>query len=230
MSLLIVPTEASCMLAYVSSGACGMRQGLYNVLLHICVHVCHLCRRAAVRSHDSFPYMHEWIESQERGESYLARTHFHSRSLQVKYPAGFRPGMYEATYRTYGKLLNTVDEPRVTSLPGKLMALGERVMTHAFVCVCVYGDMRTVSLLIDADLPGGRLYVPTYPPCACAHTLLHKLLAHRHTYVRRHASYSVARAGWGLVVLVTISTYTAGGWVGWAGRVGGGDVRKMFHT
>eukprot|EP00198_Chlamydomonas_reinhardtii_P002601 XP_001691937.1 predicted protein [Chlamydomonas reinhardtii] len=85
---------------------------------------------------------------------------------KVKYPAGFRPGMYEATYRTYGKLLNTVDEPRVTSLPGKLMALGWGLVVLVTISTYTAGlTARLTAVNIQtkisgiADLPGRKVGV-----------------------------------------------------------------------
>ncbi|KAG2429089.1 hypothetical protein HXX76_011329 [Chlamydomonas incerta] len=83
---------------------------------------------------------------------------------KVKYPAAFRPGMYEATYRTYGKLLNTVDEPRVTSLPAKLMALGWGLVVLVTISTYTAGlTARLTAVNIQtrisgiADLPGHRV-------------------------------------------------------------------------
>ncbi|PNH08131.1 Glutamate [NMDA] receptor subunit 1 [Tetrabaena socialis] len=96
---------------------------------------------------------------------WLAERDFSTRGMgKIKYPLQFRPGMYEATYRMYGKLLNTVDEPRVTSLPAKIMVLGWGLTVLVTIATYTAGlTARLTAVTIKtkisgvADLPGYKV-------------------------------------------------------------------------
>ncbi|KXZ48239.1 hypothetical protein GPECTOR_29g2 [Gonium pectorale] len=80
---------------------------------------------------------------------WLAERDFTRRGMgKVKYPQEFRPGMYESVYRMYGKLLNTVDEPRVTSLPAKFMVMGWGVVV--LVTIATYTAGLTARLTANS--------------------------------------------------------------------------------
>lgn len=96
---------------------------------------------------------------------YIAEMDLKARGVgKSKYPSGLSHGLIEAHYRSFGKLFDAVDEPRVSSVAARVMALAWGLLGLVVMATYTAGltatlSSRTVKTKISglSDLPAYRV-------------------------------------------------------------------------